>query len=93
MVMRAWNCLWLTPGMMKKLADKQTDTETATGQETDSELFPDEDLPEEPWADVIAVESMGDVMLEAWRRLRLSARFRPEQYLSWEQSADEPFPR
>ena len=76
----------------EKLADGQTDTETATGQETDSELFPDEDLPEELWADVIAVESMSDVMLEAWRRLRLSAQFRPEQYLSWEQSADEPFP-
>ena len=76
----------------EKLADGQTDTETATGQETDSELFPDEDLPEEPWADVIAVESMSDVMLEAWRRLRLSAQFRPEQYLSWEQGADEPFP-
>ncbi len=58
----------------------------------DDELFPDEDQPEEPWADVIAVESMSDVMLEAWRRLRLSALFRPEQYLSWEQSADEPFP-
>ena len=47
---------------------------------------------EEPWADVIAVEGMSDVMSEAWRRLRLSAPFRPEQYLSWEQSADEPFP-
>ena len=58
----------------------------------DDELFPDEDQPEEPWADVIVVESMSDVMLEAWRRLRLSALFRPEQYLSWEQSADEPFP-
>ena len=58
----------------------------------DDELLPDEDQPEEPWADVIAVESMSDVMLEAWRRLRLSALFRPEQYLSWEQSADEPFP-
>ena len=60
--------------------------------ETGSELLPDEDLPEEPWADVIAVEDMSDVMRETWRRLRLSAPFRPEQYLSWEQSADEPFP-
>ena len=58
----------------------------------DDELYADEDQPEEPWADVIFVESMSDVMLEAWRRLRLSALFRPEQYLSWEQSADEPFP-
>jgi hypothetical protein len=62
------------------------------GAETGSELIPDEDLPEEPWADVIAVEDMSDVMRETWRRLRLSAPFRPEQYLSWEQSADEPFP-
>ena len=60
--------------------------------ETGSELLPGEDLPEEPWADVIAVEDMSDVMRETWRRLRLSAPFRPEQYLSWEQSADEPFP-
>ncbi len=59
---------------------------------TDDELYADEDQAEEPWADVIFVESMSDVMLEAWRRLRLSALFRPEQYLSWEQSADEPFP-
>lgn len=63
------------------------------GTETqDDELLPDEDQPAEPWADVIAVESMGDAMREAWRRLRLSAQFRPEQYLSWEQSVEEPFP-
>ena len=73
-------------------ADEPGGTVTAPGQETGSELLPDEDQPEEPWADVIAVESMSDVMREAWRRLRLSAPFRPEQYLSWEQSADEPFP-
>jgi len=42
--------------------------------------------------DVIAVEDMSDVMRETWRRLRLSAPFRPEQYLSWEQSANDPFP-
>ena len=69
--------------------DRQEDEE---GAETGSELLPGEDLPEEPWADVIAVEDMSDVMREAWRRMRLSAPFRPEQYLSWEQSADEPFP-
>ncbi len=70
--------------------DRQDDVDV--GAETGSESFPDEDQPEEPWADVIAVEDMSDVMREAWRRLRLSAPFRPEQYLSWEQSADEPFP-
>jgi hypothetical protein len=61
-------------------------------QETGIEFLPDEDQPEEPWADVIAVEDMSDVMRETWRRLRLSAPFRPEQFLSWEQSANEPFP-
>ena len=61
-------------------------------QETGTEFLPDEDQPEEPWADVIAVEDMSDVMRETWRRLRLSAPFRPEQYLSWEQSANDPFP-
>ncbi len=61
-------------------------------QETGPELLPDEDQAEDPWADVIAVEDMSDVMRETWRRLRLSAPFRPEQYLSWEQSANEPFP-
>lgn len=62
------------------------------GVETGSELLPGEDRPEDPRADVIAMDSMGDEMREAWRRLSLSALFRPEQYLSWEQSADEPFP-
>ncbi len=78
--------------MVNSEADEPGGTVTAPGQETGSELLPDEDQPEEPWADVIVVESMSDVMREAWRRLRLSAPFRPEQYLSWEQSADEPFP-
>jgi hypothetical protein len=35
---------------------------------------------------------MSNVMQEAWRRLRLSGPFRPEQYLSWEQGDQEPFP-
>ncbi len=57
-----------------------------------ADLLQQEELPEQPWADVIPVEQMSNVMSEAWRRLRLSAPFRPEQYLSWEQSANEPFP-
>ena len=60
--------------------------------EEPGEILPEEEQPELPWADVIAVEDKGDEMQEAWRRLRLSAPFRPEQYLSWEQSANEPFP-
>jgi hypothetical protein len=41
---------------------------------------------------VIPLEEMSDTMQEAWRRLRLSGPFRPEQYLSWEQGRTEPFP-
>lgn len=47
---------------------------------------------EDPATAVVHIEEMSEVMQEAWRRLRLSAPFRPEQYLSWEQSTDEPFP-
>ena len=60
------------------------------GEELDKETG--EELEDDPWAEVIPVETMGENMQEAWRRLRLSGPFRPEQYLSWEQSADEPFP-
>ncbi len=70
--------------------NEMTDEENTEGINGESPL--DEDQPELPWAGVIPVEDKGDSMLEAWRRLRLSAPFRPEQYLSWEQSADEPFP-
>jgi len=49
--------------------------------------------PEEPDPNAIVhIEEMSEVMREAWRRLRLSAPFRPEQYLSWEQGNTEPFP-
>jgi hypothetical protein len=65
-------------------------TDTLPGAE--AELLPGEEAEQEPWAEVVYVETMGEDMQEAWRRLRLSAPFRPEQYLSWEQSADEPFP-
>lgn len=73
-------------------ADGPGETEAAPGPETDDELLPDEDQPQDPWANVVVVEELSDVMREAWRHLRLSAPFRPEQYLSWEQSADQPFP-
>jgi len=80
-------------GEAKNSGDGQDDQAgTELLQNTSTEFPPDADQPEEPWADVIAVEDMSDVMRETWRRLRLSAPFRPEQYLSWEQSANEPFP-
>jgi hypothetical protein len=75
------------------------DAKTASGleageseQDPGSDLLPDTELEEEPWADVEAVETMSEVMQQTWRRLRLSAPFRPQQYLSWEQGRDEPFP-
>jgi hypothetical protein len=49
----------------------------------------------EPPADpnrVVHVTEMSSTMQEAWRRLRLSGPYRPEQYLSWEQGNQEPFP-
>ena len=42
--------------------------------------------------EVVHMTEMSEVMREAWRRLRASAPFRPEQYLSWEQGNQEPFP-
>jgi hypothetical protein len=60
---------------------------TATG--LDADALPEEDIP---FADVVLVETMSDAMQDAWRRLRLSAPFRPEQYLSWEQGGEAPFP-
>lgn len=41
---------------------------------------------------VVHIEEMSPVMQESWRRMRLSAPFRPEQYLSWEQGSEAPFP-
>ena len=51
-----------------------------------------EELEEDPLDVVIHIEEMGPEMQEAWRRLRLSAPFRPLQYLAWEQGSREPFP-
>lgn len=64
--------------------------DTSTAQDA----MPD-DLPEEPPPDpnaLFRVEEMGPEMQDAWRRLRLSAGFRPLQYLSWEQGSQPPFP-
>jgi len=88
-----------------KLAPEEAVAVATTATAADAENFPpgeelgkelgeelDEELEDDPWAEVTHVETMGENMQEAWRRLRLSGPFRPEQYLSWEQSADEPFP-
>lgn len=55
-------------------------------------LLPGEEAEPDPLTAVVHIETMSEVMQESWRRLRLSGPFRPEQYLSWEQGADEPFP-
>jgi len=53
----------------------------------------DEELAEpEPEPPAVLQETPGEIMQLAWRRLRLSAGFRPEAYFSWEQSDEEPFP-
>ncbi len=49
-------------------------------------------LPDDNSNAVVHIEEMSEVMQEAWRKLRLSAPFRPEQYLSWEQGSQAPFP-
>lgn len=55
-----------------------------------------EDIPDEsPEPDpnrLLNITEMSSIMQEAWRRLRLSGPFRPEQYLSWEQGSEPPFP-
>ena len=57
-----------------------------------AELLPGEEAEPDPLMAVVHIETMSEVMQESWRRLRLSGPFRPEQYLAWEQGADEPFP-
>ena len=52
---------------------------------------PLDESPPDPNA-LFRVEEMGPEMQDAWRRLRLSAGFRPLQYLSWEQGDQPPFP-
>ena len=68
--------------------------EKAEGDEEEADIdlaaVPETEEPD-PNA-IVHIEEMSEVMREAWRRLRLSAPFRPEQYLSWEQGSTEPFP-
>lgn len=65
--------------------DGEDESALAEGPETAEE---EEDLSNA----VIHIEEMSANMQDAWRRLRLSGPFRPEQYLSWEQGSREPFP-
>ena len=63
-----------------------------TPDEFDQEVEDPEELAEKDPNAVVHIEEMSENMREAWRRLRLSAPFRPEQFLSWEQGSTEPFP-
>jgi hypothetical protein len=84
--------------MGQTLDGQVPDTQSLDGQSTgDNPLEPlaseQEMTPEKDPNALIHRVEMSDSMQEAWRRLRLSAPFRPEQYLSWEQGSNEPFPR
>jgi hypothetical protein len=70
----------------------EEEVESGQGQEA-IDAAEDLTVTEEPDPNALVhIEEMSDVMQDAWRRLRLSAPFRPEQYLSWEQGNQEPFP-
>ena len=89
---------FLTPG---EETEEGESGEEATGPTDETAGAEQEGTAGEPSAaaeaepdpnEVVHHEEMSDVMQEAWRRLRLSAPFRPQQYLSWEQGNQEPFP-
>ncbi len=65
--------------------------ETPVAAEVVAEVADAVEPPEDPNR-VVHVEEMSGTMKEVWRRLRLSGPYRPEQYLSWEQGNQEPFP-
>ena len=53
---------------------------------------PSIEVEEPPQPAAILVEERSDLMQQVWRRLRSSAGFRPEFYMSWEQPDREPYP-
>ena len=68
-------------------------SERAPGSAQEGEPAAADGEPPEPDPNaVVHLTEMSPVMADAWRRLRLSAPFRPEQYLAWEQGSSEPFP-
>jgi hypothetical protein len=78
---------FLTPTDPEEEVDEEEEKEELTA---DAEPMPEAVEPD-PNA-IIHIEEMSEIMREAWRRLRLSGPFRPEQYLSWEQGSEAPFP-
>jgi hypothetical protein len=69
-------------------------TEQPLNELAEGDTLENADLGEPPLDPnrLVHIEEMSSVMQETWRRLRLSGPFRPEQYLSWEQGSQEPFP-
>jgi hypothetical protein len=88
------------PRELKHLEDYSPATDFLTPTEPEEEEKEEltaeaEPMPEAEEPDpnaIVHIEEMSEVMREAWRRLRLSGPFRPEQYLSWEQGREAPFP-
>ena len=83
------------PRELKHLEDYSAATDLLAPPEAEELLEVDatgESVEEQDLNALIHIEEMSDVMREAWRRLRLSAPFRPQQYLSWEQGSEAPFP-
>lgn len=86
---------FLTPVVEEEFEDEnegETPDDSASPDEEAIELTAEESEVEEDPNRLVHIEEMSDVMQESWRRLRLSAPFRPEIYLSWEQGSEEPFP-
>jgi len=69
------------PGLTGPEGDPETE---APGTEESGEI------DAEP--QIVLLETQSEVMQRAWQRLKTSADYRPELYLSWEQPEVEPFP-
>jgi hypothetical protein len=83
---------YLTPPPPEEAADTDAAQEREAPELPENAAALDAEPAEEELPRVIHIEEMSELMKENWRRLRLSAPFRPQQYLSWEQAGDEPFP-
>jgi hypothetical protein len=70
--------------------EQAAESEDEADPPPEDEVLPPAEEEEQPR--VMPVEEMSELMKENWRRLRLSGPFRPQQFLAWEQAADEPFP-
>ena len=82
-----------TPALGQAMpADIASGADVGNAQEAAAENAPDEDLEPLPPA-IVLNENRSDMMQQVWRRLRSSAAFRPEFYMSWEQADREPYPQ